>query len=496
MLQKMIPILLIAIIGIAGGKIAIDAADDAHEERSREANRRASEQIIGTNGESTMDEIRKAKRGIVERRFAEKAKPEFLVLKEDNLYIKPEMCGLEGINFRDGTKALAIKKRKIQNMEKFENQKKEFAKFALKMKFHLCCQPTNLDPQRMNEALPEAPQKNNDKSKKEKKELDPTEPQLVPVPPDQNSISLSRHGRVATGESWSLPADPHADLLLEEIGDDHPSQGRCRHQRPSTSARQEPCEMCSDCSSDEDDDDAVSVGSRFGEADACLICFERAPDAVAVDCGHGGLCYSCAVDVACVHDVCPMCRAPMRQVVKIEPSRRYRLKHTGDVLVPVVGPHPTVWDKVNSFMEQGIAEQGGAAAEGEEQGGGGAPEEPVGDGLVLGSGLPGSEDFMEDHLGAAPEGPDWRQSQPRRASFGTVASRHAGLAAAGDALAESEDEEGGVAVMQDPVLQQVMEEFAAAAQEEEAKEGGGETLPTVLRVVRAETDSSLEQNDI
>lgn len=50
--------------------------------------------------------------------------------------------------------------------------------------------------------------------------------------------------------------------------------------------------------------------------------------------------------------------------------------------------------------------------------------------------------------------------------------------------------------MQDPVLQQVMEEFAAAAQEEEAKEGGGETLPTVLRVVRAETDSSLEQNDI
>mmetsp|Transcript_54957 Transcript_54957/g.80214 ORF Transcript_54957/g.80214 Transcript_54957/m.80214 type:complete len:104 (+) Transcript_54957:108-419(+) len=103
---------------------------------------------------------------------------------------------------------------------------------------------------------------------------------------------------------------------------------------------------------------------------------------------------------------------------------------------------------------------------------------------------------MEDHLGAAPEGPDWRQSQPRRASFGTVASRHAGLAAAGDALAESEDEEGGVAVMQDPVLQQVMEEFAAAAQEEEAKEGGGETLPTVLRVVRAETDSSLEQNDI
>ena len=29
----------------------------------------------------------------------------------------------------------------------------------------------------------------------------------------------------------------------------------------------------------------------------CLICFENQPDAVFMDCGHGGMCYSCANDI-------------------------------------------------------------------------------------------------------------------------------------------------------------------------------------------------------
>ena len=29
----------------------------------------------------------------------------------------------------------------------------------------------------------------------------------------------------------------------------------------------------------------------------CMICYEKYPDAVFMDCGHGGLCYKCSLDI-------------------------------------------------------------------------------------------------------------------------------------------------------------------------------------------------------
>ena len=29
----------------------------------------------------------------------------------------------------------------------------------------------------------------------------------------------------------------------------------------------------------------------------CNVCFEKSPDAVLMSCGHGGLCYGCALDI-------------------------------------------------------------------------------------------------------------------------------------------------------------------------------------------------------
>jgi hypothetical protein len=44
-----------------------------------------------------------------------------------------------------------------------------------------------------------------------------------------------------------------------------------------------------------------------GEA-TCLICFEQPPDAVFMDCGHGGICYQCSIDIWKTTGECHLCR--------------------------------------------------------------------------------------------------------------------------------------------------------------------------------------------
>ena len=88
-------------------------------------------------------------------------------------------------------------------------------------------------------------------------------------------------------------------------------------------------EQCEPC-----DDDAVENGTGGGassssaargldsddenEEDLCSICFTGPQDAVLLECGHGGICYDCAK--RCLRKKgreCPMCRAPVDQVVQI-----------------------------------------------------------------------------------------------------------------------------------------------------------------------------------
>ena len=50
----------------------------------------------------------------------------------------------------------------------------------------------------------------------------------------------------------------------------------------------------------------------------CTVCFEKAIDSAIYDCGHSCLCYDCAV--ACKNKepaLCPICRAPIRDVMRI-----------------------------------------------------------------------------------------------------------------------------------------------------------------------------------
>eukprot|EP01017_Pseudomicrothorax_dubius_P025024 TRINITY_DN2667_c0_g1_i1.p1 TRINITY_DN2667_c0_g1~~TRINITY_DN2667_c0_g1_i1.p1 ORF type:complete len:274 (+),score=50.13 TRINITY_DN2667_c0_g1_i1:82-822(+) len=54
----------------------------------------------------------------------------------------------------------------------------------------------------------------------------------------------------------------------------------------------------------------------------CLVCFDRSPDAVVMPCGHGGLCYDCAVEIWEKTEECYLCRKPVTQILQIDLASR------------------------------------------------------------------------------------------------------------------------------------------------------------------------------
>ena len=56
----------------------------------------------------------------------------------------------------------------------------------------------------------------------------------------------------------------------------------------------------------------------------CLVCYDSPPDAVFMDCGHGGICYKCSLELSKATGECFLCRKPIKQVLK------YDLKERGE----------------------------------------------------------------------------------------------------------------------------------------------------------------------
>ena len=40
----------------------------------------------------------------------------------------------------------------------------------------------------------------------------------------------------------------------------------------------------------------------------CMVCFENQADSVFLECGHGGICYNCAIDICKKSNECHLCR--------------------------------------------------------------------------------------------------------------------------------------------------------------------------------------------
>ena len=50
----------------------------------------------------------------------------------------------------------------------------------------------------------------------------------------------------------------------------------------------------------------------------CVICFTNIPNAVFLDCGHGGVCINCAIDSMKRNNSCLLCRNLVVQILEIE----------------------------------------------------------------------------------------------------------------------------------------------------------------------------------
>ena len=66
----------------------------------------------------------------------------------------------------------------------------------------------------------------------------------------------------------------------------------------------------------------ISGENQDQSMNSCLICFENTPDSVFMDCGHGGMCYTCATDIFKKTGECYLCRKAIKQVLLLDLSRK------------------------------------------------------------------------------------------------------------------------------------------------------------------------------
>jgi hypothetical protein len=66
-----------------------------------------------------------------------------------------------------------------------------------------------------------------------------------------------------------------------------------------------------------DEDHQIPPNSESSTDKKCVICVEGPCDSVFMDCGHGGICFSCANTMVKEKESCHFCRAPIVRALKI-----------------------------------------------------------------------------------------------------------------------------------------------------------------------------------
>lgn len=66
-----------------------------------------------------------------------------------------------------------------------------------------------------------------------------------------------------------------------------------------------------------------TTNSKLNEsmANLCSVCFANEPDSVFMRCGHGGICYDCAIDIWKKSNECYLCREEIEQILQVEPQK-------------------------------------------------------------------------------------------------------------------------------------------------------------------------------
>jgi hypothetical protein len=66
----------------------------------------------------------------------------------------------------------------------------------------------------------------------------------------------------------------------------------------------------------------TSPGIEQSGNQQCLICFDKGTDAVFMECGHGGVCYECSLEIWKTTAECFLCRKKITQVLQIDSKQK------------------------------------------------------------------------------------------------------------------------------------------------------------------------------
>lgn len=80
----------------------------------------------------------------------------------------------------------------------------------------------------------------------------------------------------------------------------------------------------------------------------CSVCYANEPDSVFMRCGHGGVCYDCAIDIWKTTGECYLCRLEIEQILQVEPQKNEQ----GEEYLKVIASTQMV-DEEEAAQEQG-----------------------------------------------------------------------------------------------------------------------------------------------
>ena len=69
--------------------------------------------------------------------------------------------------------------------------------------------------------------------------------------------------------------------------------------------------------------DKEAPSESKSETSVCALCFDQSPNAVLMECGHGGICYRCGIRLVKLKEKCPLCRESVDLILKIDIISNY-----------------------------------------------------------------------------------------------------------------------------------------------------------------------------
>jgi Zinc finger, C3HC4 type (RING finger) len=149
-------------------------------------------------------------------------------------------------------------------------------------------------------------------------------PPLIPIPAGGSS---AKEQRPRTKQPTSRRSHPHISPLHRAVDSNPEIPVACQNPPPVPSRKSIPTlrdrtvsQLPSPSSVMPEPVEKKSevVEAVEGQSSECAVCLERAPDCVLYTCGHMCMCYKCAEDVVKNRGaLCPICRQPIRDIIKI-----------------------------------------------------------------------------------------------------------------------------------------------------------------------------------